>query len=382
MNRRKLWLLALGIGLPLALVMALRTARSWQPRELKLPFESNAALYASDINAFVWSPKGLLLGRNFSDAWSEPGALNNWDGQTVPIRALHVTGASFDQSGEVAALIRTSSGGEAKLDIRDVLAERNRPEVARILNTARQQRSLEFSALAIAPDGKRVAFNQLKSDQKAVVGIADAQTGQLTARVAHRKVEVPTLKNPAPHTAVMAQYYEVSALVFSPNSRQLAVIGLNNVRIVDAQNGKVVRSWDKPFFVPKNAAWSPNGQYLALSHGDKVSALSTKSGNATFLWVHDVQTGKVVRSWAHKLNVISSSNGVTNMSWAPDSQTLAWGTFDGQVLLMNLTSGAINQRFSKPVSGAVDPAHFVAYAPDGQTLAVATQSKIMLRRAR
>ncbi len=389
MNRRKFLFIALAIGLPLALIVPLRAARSWQPRVLQLPRNTNAAaaVYTSDTNALFWSPQGLLLSRSFSDAWDQPRSMSNWNGATISVRALRAQNAALDASGQWAALIYATQHYTTKtteeFDIWNVPDERNRFDAAQRINAARAQPSqqLGFPALALSPDSKIVAFNQYKPDRIAAVGIADAQSGQIVARVAHRGVLVP-LRHPMKNAQESAQYFEVTALAFSPDNRQLAVVGINLVRIVDAQSGRVVRSWKKPFAIARCAVWSPDGRHLALARGAKnwwANHASNPAAPTPFLWIHDVQDGNVLRSWARNPGK-SPSAGVTNLSWVPDGQTLAWGTYDGQTLLMNLKLGALEKRFSMDNSSATDPAQFVAFAPDGRTLAVASENKITLWR--
>ncbi len=380
--KRRVLFVALAIALPLALVVPLRALRSWQPRELKLVPNSNAPASLNDLNAIFWSPQGLLLSHTFSDAWSEARQLTNWNGQTVTVRVVRAANASLDASGQWAALIYAPNEAE-KADIWNVPQQNSRHDAGKRIDAARWQPRLQYglSVLVISPDGKTVAFNKLKPKKAGVVGIADARSGQIITGITHRKKSMPT-QNEA---AIKTQYFEVSALAYTPDSRQLALAGASRVRIVDAQNGSVIGSWSKHFSIPTSAQWSPDARYLALGRGDSSRwgfRSKTTASAEPFLWIHDVQTGKVVRSWSQKPNVASIEGGVTSLSWAPDSKSLAWGTSYGQTLLMNLSSGAINKRFSIISSGTVNPAQFVTFSPDGQTLAVASPNKITLWRVK
>ena len=383
MNRRKILFIALAIALPLALIIPLGIVRSWQPRVLELPLNSNArSTGQSDMRDFYWRSEGLFLVYALSDAWEETRAINNWNGARLPVRALRAQAASLDRSGDAAALIY-APGATETLDIWDIARDQRRFALSkRIAARLDSHQTFGFAAFEISPNGKRIAWNNYAPAKSGVVGIADARTGSEIARISHRKVRLPQLKSALSKVEERAQIFEASALAWSPDNRQLAVIGINFVRIVDASTGRVVRAWNKPFAIARRAAWSPDSQKLAISRGDSNYWTTHDSSSApiSFLWIHDVSTGKVIRSWSQPFGTPGTGGGVTNLSWAPDGKTLAWGTFDQGAFRMNLASGALEKLQSLPANSLADKSQFVAYAPDGQTLAVATQNRITLWR--
>ena len=380
MNRRKFCIIALLLALPIAVIVPLRAARSWQPRSVEIPFVGPTP--ASGISDLLWRPNGLLLTRVYWRTQTVPETMNNWDGTRVPIHALSASSVTLDARGQWASLLREPTD-VTSLELWDVDAARSHAAVAKSINaasTARRAPSF-FAAWAISPDGTRVAWNNFGPLLQGVIGIADAKTGRLLVRL---QPQTPTAKLRPGMTD-----FDCMRLVWSPSGDELAVVGLHRVRIFDAQSGRLARAWPRPqsfFGGNERAAWSPDGKQLAISNGNDMmwmgaTAWMLKKSPFTMLWVHDTQSGKVSRSWSTAPKTGVRGGGVTNLSWSPDNKHLAWGTFDGDALIMNASSGQIERKISANVSGPLSSsAHYVAYAPDGATLAVATQSRIMLWR--
>ena len=365
MNRRKLLLLALAIGLPLALVVPLLVARSRQPRELKLAYRPTILTGQRDVTALLWRANGLLLARANVPLQTGPLPLKNWDGQTLQVRAVEADQVSLDASGHNAALVYRRSM-RLEHDLWDVEAGKSRGIIAGLKGGQKHQHNAPgLDNWVISPDGGRLAWEAPATHS---VLIGDAKTAQTDANF---KFDAPI-------------YNYTGLLVFSPNSRELAVIGDSTAWFVDARNGQKRRHWSfNGSIVSRSAQWSPDGKYLALWWGHPLlNGLFAPPPLRTgvFLRVFDAQTGALVQSWS-QTKTLRDPEGVTGVSFAPDGKHLAFGTFDGNAHLLNLQSGQIERHFPSPgASKLPDPAHYVAYAPDGQTLAVATGDRILLWR--
>ena len=392
MKSRKLFFIALALALPLALIVPLRAARSWQPRTVELPTSVQISGDGGRSGDFFWRASGMLLTNANGNLPAR--VATNWNGGRVPIRVMPGARAEVDRAGELAIYAWPRGGRSGDVVAWDVPGERVMNTLVAQMARDNREHRLTFGprTLALSPDGTRAAWNGLAPDD---IVIADARTGRVSARLdlyskfrqfdsAQRK-----LRSLAP----------VSALIFSADGKELAVVGDNTVRIVDAQTGQVRRSWS----VPANAAvsrarWSPDGRYLALFDGSGAHEIMYAQINGVartrkFLTICDARDGREVRSWSQTYRDDGEDYGVTNAAFSPDGARVAWGTFRGPALSMELASGAIERRFavapappasfvSGPVRRYPDNSSYVAYAPDGQTLAVAAPDKIVLWRVR
>ena len=366
MKRRKLLFLTLTVLVPLALIAPLQIVRSRQPRVLELKSRSWITLGQRDITGFFWRANGLLLTRTEVPLQQKPLTVKGWNGQTVTVRATKADEASLDQSGQTAALLQRYSM-RLEHDLWDVEAAKSRGIIASLKSGQKQQHNAPgLDTWAISPDGKRVAW---EAPATRIVQIGDAKTARADANF---KFDTSN----SMHT-----------LAFSPDSRELAVLGNDIAWIIDARTSKKRRQWNFNENIHyTKAQWSPDGKYLALWWGhpfqNAIGAGVNVPRSAIFLRVFDAQTGQLLQSWS-QTKTLRQPEGVTNLTFAPDGQHLAFGTFDGDALIMNLQSGTIERHLTTAGAQSLsDPAHYVAYAPDGQTLAVATQSKIMLWRTR
>ncbi len=383
MKRRKIFI-ALAIALPLALVFPLRALRSWQPRTT--PFANPNGVFANDL---LWRPNGLLLLRGESGD-NRLQTIPSWNG-SVSLRVLGVHSVALNESGTRAIRLKTAYGKPREcLDLWDMTG-------AHVLSAASenlQARSLPkfpnspILAIAMTPEGKRVAWNTLMPDAPFItdktsmpdeVVIADASIGETLARI-----KIP--RRPfIPQTAQSRIY----GLAFSADGNKLALASEDAVFVADATTGKIRVSWPISFASVRHLAFSPDGTKLAFSYGERIGWSQGETLSAVpCLWIYDALSGRQLHSWSLPATTTGGQLGVTNLSWAPDSTRLAWGTFNGKALIMDIQDGTVETRFSPdktafPATGSTpDESVYVAFSPDVYSLATATADKITLRRIR
>ena len=363
MNRR-IFFIALAIVLPLALIVPLQLTRSRQPRVLKLAYRSFISVGQKDLTGLLWRANGLFVTRTSVPLQQKPLTVKNWNGQTVTVRATKADEASLDNNGQTAALLQRYSA-RLEHDLWDVEAAKSRGIIARLKGAQKQQHNApNIDIWAISPDGKRVAW---QAPAMRSVQIGDAKTARADANFKY---------DPSNYARTLA---------FAPDSRELAVLGNDIAWIIDAHTGKKRRQWNFNGNIHyTKAQWSPDGKYIVLWWGhpfqNAMGAGVNVPRSAVFLRVFDAQTGTLLQSWSQN-KTLRQPEGITNVSFAPDGKHLAWGTFDGDAHLMNLSSGEIERHFPSPnAKNLSDAAHYVAFSLDGATLAVATQDKILLWR--
>ena len=381
MKRRKLLFIALLLALPLALLVSLRATRSWQPRVLELPHH----VY-TDATEFFWRDNGLIVAK-YTES-EKPLSIRNWDGALVPLRSLPAQSAAFDRSGTGAARIYEGGGGAAPVELWDgARGQIRRAATAQLrAHNAGEDYLTYASCVAISPDGARVAWPGLK---RGGVLVADARTGRELARFL-----VPTRDASGP-----LKERDVLAIAWSADQSQIAIAGLTFVAVIDTNNGTLRRFWRRAECAVTRLAWSPDGKMLALAWGHNFHMTSLPDAKdqpttETYLWVYEAQSGALCASWSESSNNGFEAQGVTNLDFSPEGAQLAWGTHKGRALVMNPKSGAIEQRFGLQIAPDEPPfngpigmgdslsAQYVAYSPDGRTLALASAYRVVLQRVR
>ncbi len=187
--------------------------------------------------------------------------------------------------------------------------------------------------IQFAPDGQRFVM-ALSSSKSTVLKIYDANNGaELMALTGHTR--------------------RVRAAAWSPDGKWIASGSQDNtVRIWDAATGRELRQFTFPRKEIHAVAFAPDGQRLAAV-GDGLAAV----------W----QTA----DWTQKLVPPEQiSEGVTGwgISFAPDGQTFALGSFASETIVFDAAQASVLKRFSVHRANVKS----VAFAPGGKVLATAS----------
>ncbi len=266
----------------------------------------------------------------------------------------------------------TSPSGEVRSFGREVTLARGAKEVLGVgrVPAVREARAMvhggELYAVAISPDGKRVATGA--SD--GTVKVWDAETGGKLFAIG----EVRPDGSAAVH-----------ALAFSPDGIRLAG-GTEDgaVRVWDAIAGKAARALPRQGARVAGVAFSPDGRYLAAAceqvvrvwdlggaetpslkgHTARVDSLcyapagprlATGAHDGT-AWVWDTTTGE--RTAAHR----GHQHAVLAIAFGPDGDRVASADWDRVVRVWDASTG----RAAFAVRGA---SHSIGFSPDGRWLA-------------
>ena len=176
-------------------------------------------------------------------------------------------------------------------------------------------------------------------------------------------------------------------MAFSSDGTRLAAWGQDGtIKIWDANTGRLTAEVAHPGGVHAGA-WSPDDKLLASGHGDgtvtisgthagdKIVTLRGHVGRVNDLaWspdgtrlasashrFHRAGSGRSPRKkWS--LGPLRHSHGITSVAWEPDGQRLATGSVDETVKIWNATTG----REAVTLRGHVRTVTSLAWGPDGR----------------
>ncbi|ULB47255.1 trypsin-like peptidase domain-containing protein, partial [Limnospira fusiformis KN01] len=133
----------------------------------------------------------------------------------------------------------------------------------------------------------------------------------------------------------------------SADGRLLALYSNKDICLWDLSAGQFLRQLTGHTNSVLSVSFSPDGQTLASGSWDKTVRL----------W--DVPTGRELRQ------LTGHTNSVLSVSFSPDGQTLASGSYDKTVRLWDVPTG----RELRQLTGHTNSVLSVSFSPDGQTLA-------------
>ncbi|MEW6092993.1 MAG: WD40 repeat domain-containing protein [Chloroflexota bacterium] len=147
-----------------------------------------------------------------------------------------------------------------------------------------------------------------------------------------------------------------TSIAFSPDNRYLAA-GLNDVFLWDLDSGELLHTLQ-----PFQANLSSDAEDITFSPDSKTIAIGSFTETTVSLW--DSTSGQLLRTFT------GHSDGILELAFSPDGQTLAVGDRDGKITLWDVSSGSKIR--------TLDAWYILDlfFSPDGKYLAVGDSSGI------
>lgn len=168
---------------------------------------------------------------------------------------------------------------------------------------------------------------------------------------------VPAAKNFASVSKQSILPAPVTALVYSPDGKMLAVGGYRAVRLLDPATGTITRTVPGPADQVQALAWSSDGKFLAAAGG--------APGENGDVVIFNTQTWKPVRRFGEHFDVVYA------VAWKPGANELATGSLDKTVRVWDAQTG----KCSRVLKDHADAVLAVAYSPDGKLLATGSADR-------
>jgi WD40 repeat protein len=395
-NKLRLWHIATGKA------VEVQDSTNLNPVMLNQP----VALGVAGVNqALFFTPGGKQFAMIVTTTNQESGAngfnVRLWDAATgkklrdIGGHAEMISGVHFAPDGASVALVTNNQS----VKVHDLTTGKEKYALAAAVNTA-------VMSVLFAPDSRTLAVanadhtiqlydaakGELRHDLKGsenrlgVTGYSlvlafstDSKTLAAGGSSVIRLWDAATGKEIHPVRA--GHEGNLNALVVAANGKLVATAGVDNsVRLWDPASGKELRhitgpSVDGIALINAFGMVPPSDVRVAFSNDSRYLGIGWTDGSID-LW--DVQTGKRVHQLkAHQLPIVS-------LAFAPNGKMLASGALDGRALWWDVATGKMLRVIAgRPLAedgpelppGAVTgfDASLIAMAPDGRTLAVASQ---------
>ncbi len=185
--------------------------------------------------------------------------------------------------------------------------------------------ALGITSVAWSPDGQTLASGSWGK----AIKLWHAETGRLIRELGRNSSKVS------------------GTVAWSPDGKNIVTAGEIDVRLLNAETGRLRRAFRAHPGLISSVAWSPDGQTLA------------SVGENDFIKLWDAKTGQLLRELGE------NEHWIVSVAWSPDGQTLATGGNDHVVRLWDAATGQL----ITVLEGHTGFVQSIAFSFDGRLLA-------------
>lgn len=323
-------------------------AQAQNPRILPHP-----AVHTASIEAVAFSPAGDRIA-----SFDRAGVLRAWDVaslQQLGMAVGYVRGIDVAFSPDGSRLAVASASLQAAVLTADKLS--------RVAKLGRSSLGTSVTAAAWSADGGRLAVGRstgaievctvqkggekggestlLEGFQDEVTAVQFLGNGHLAGASRDRTIRVWNLADRLQARRIDVGTTPLHLAISADGSRAAVALAQGGVRVYALPEWNSVKTLEAPG-QPLRVAFSPDGQRLAAACEIRNSPSAAPAG---LLRVWEVESGKLAALAEHP-------RGVRCAAYSPDGKTIACGTADASVLLVNAASG----RVERTIAGKPDPA--------------------------
>ena len=307
---------------------------------------------------------------NTSQAWQNAKLIHSLEERFTNGNLIPINSVAFAPDGQT--LVTGGYGGKTKLwDL--ATGEIKGQKKFHAFDTEDDGRRVySIDTVAISPDGKFLISSSTSAVE--AVNLNTGDTHYLIQKVGSSFIITPdgqtlisanadgSVKLSNLRTGELQQSFPVSVFgkslsVSKDGSLIAAASGSGETVVLNARTGELKRQFKSEGFQGLATAISPDNKYLFTSFSNPSSVQ---------MW--DIRTGKVIR------NLGGHSDVVTSIAISPDGQTLATGSKDGTIRIMDLNTRELIRVLKN--AGKVQS---VSFSPDSRTVASSSEDgKIMV----
>ena len=241
---------------------------------------------------------------------------------TYSIRGHKIAGVEFSPDGQSLLIEGTDSTRSKTILLIDVNTHK---ELGKI--TVNDD---DMNGIAFSPDGKKIVCASQKKDNLLLWDIQHTPDHEENKNI---------------------KCWISWSVTFSPDSNMIAVGGLGEVTLYDADTGKQIG------FHPPNT-----GQVISVAFSPDGKTLASATDHQVYLW--DIVSAQPITTIDS-----DSENMVKSIAISPDGRNIASGGMDECLTLWDAVTGIQKKQFELN-TGTVNT---IAFTPDGNTLAVGTK---------
>jgi WD40 repeat protein len=217
------------------------------------------------------------------------------------------------------------------------------------------------------PSGRQRAV--LEAHPKAIKSVAISHDGQTLATGGEEgQVKFWDRKSLKQKSVISAHREAVTRMVFSPDGHSLGTLSTDRTaRLWDVASGRLSALYmDRAGAWAADVAFCPDGKEIAVVFMQPFSYRHQQLGS---LMLADLGAGRAQTS----RQISIPSGGAFAVAYAPDGQTLVWGSNSGNVVLWDRAAAQIRDM----LHGHTERLHTLAFSADGRTLASGGNDKTL-----
>ncbi len=217
-----------------------------------------------------------------------------------------------------------------------------------------------------SPDGQRIYFDGLHTDDMAGIEFIPAQGGE----VKRLPIQSDKYVQPSGPTSGTSVSPDGSMIVFSgfyPGSTDVERTPGSHIMVVPVNGGKLVQLTENPHG-DTNPCWSPDGKFIAFTRAEQ-KQIDEETVSFWNIYVIPAEGGEPKRITTPQIDMVYG----TSIDWSPDGKWIAFYSHDNEIRIIPAEGGE-----SRIVVNKVNCNYYfgLSWSPDSKKLAYVSKEKL------